>query len=176
MTLFRCVFGLLIVVVTAFGASAQLPGPTPEHSKLKKRVGKWEFVLKDAQNQESKGVSETTEECGGMWFVDDMKTKLGGLPFQGKGLDGYDPAKKKYVTVWVDSFAHSPMFFEGQYDADGKVLTMICEGTVPGTNNPATWRSTTEWKNENEYIFEMYLKPKGSDEMRMMVVTYKRLK
>jgi hypothetical protein len=177
MSFLHRVCGCLIVIVMGMGAAqAQVPGPTPEHAKLKKHVGKWEFVLKDAQNQESKGISETTEECGGMWYVSTFKTDFGGVPFQGRGLDGYDPAKKKYISVWVDSFTPAPMIFEGQFDEAGKVLTMICEGKAPDSDTPATWRSTTKFVGDNEQVFEMFLKPKGADEMKMMVVTYKRVK
>lgn len=166
-------FGVSFLILASTGFS-QIPGPTPEHAKLKPHLGKWTFELTDSEKQVSKGTSETVEACGGMWFVTTMDANMGGLPFQGKGLDGYDPEKKKYVSVWVDSFTAAPMIFEGEYDAAGKVLTMVCDGKDPTTGAPATWRSTTEFLSKDEYRFVMYLTPKGGKESTMMTVIYKR--
>ena len=169
------VFGFLSSLAACVGFS-QIPGPTPEHAKLKTHVGKWAFELTDSEKQVSKGTSVTVETCGGMWFETNMETNMAGMPFQGKGLDGYDPEKKKYVSVWVDSFTAAPMIFEGEYDSSGKILTMTCEGKDPMSGGPATWRSTTEFTNKDEFRFLMYVKPKGGNESLMMTVVYKRSK
>ncbi|MFN7734048.1 MAG: DUF1579 domain-containing protein [Pirellula sp.] len=156
-------------------ALAQVPGPAPEHAKLKETEGTWNFILKSSDGSEGKGISVNKLECGGLWLVCDFKTDFGGMPFQGKGLDGYDPAKKKYVSVWVDSFTPAPMIFEGNYDATGKILEMISQAPGPD-GKPATWRSVTTWKSADEHTFEMFLKSEGAAEQSMMVVTYRRAK
>lgn len=168
-------FGLSLFLLASTG-TAQIPGPTPEHAKLKPHVGKWTFEFTDSENQVTKGTSETVEACGGLWFVTTMDTNMAGMPFQGKGLDGYDPEKKKYISVWVDSFTAAPMIFEGEYDKAGKVLTMVCEGKDPTTGSPATWRSTSEFLSKDEYRFVMFVKPKDGKELTMMTATYKRSK
>lgn len=164
---------VLYMLFASIGA-AQIPGPTPEHAKLKRHVGTWAFELTDSENQVTKGTSETIESCGGMWYVTTMDTSMVGMPFQGKGLDGYDPEKKKYISIWVDSFTPAPMIFEGEYDRAGKVLTMICENKDPMSGLPATWRSTTEFLSDDEFRFVMYVKPRGGKESIMMTVLYKR--
>lgn len=167
------VFGLTIFIL-ASTVSAQIPGPTAEHEKIKPHVGKWGFEMTDSENQVTKGTSETIEACGGLWFVTTMDTNMAGMPFQGKGLDGYDPEKKKYISIWVDSFTAAPMIFEGEYDKTGKVLTMVCEGKDPMSGGPATWRSTTEFRSKDEFRFVMFVKPKDGKEQTMMTVIYKR--
>jgi hypothetical protein len=152
---------------------AQLPGPGPEHEKLKEFVGKWTFTVKTPDGNESKGTSEYKLECGGLWLISDFKTDFGGGPFQGKGIDGFDPAKKKYVSVWVDSMTTAPMSFEGEYDKEGTTLTMISNSLGPD-GKPAVWRSTSKLISKNEHRFEMFLKPAGSNEQSMMVVNYRR--
>jgi hypothetical protein len=127
---------------------AQLPGPGPEHEKLKEFVGKWTFTVKTPDGNESKGTSEYK-------------------------LDGFDPAKKKYVSVWVDSMTTAPMSFEGEYDKEGTTLTMISNSLGPD-GKPAVWRSTSKLISKNEHRFEMFLKPAGSNEQSMMVVNYRR--
>lgn len=158
----------------SFGQEAMLQ-PGKEHAKLKELEGKWTFVLTTPDGSESKGTSEYKVECGGFWLTSDFNTDFGGMKFQGKGLDSYDPIKKKYVSVWVDSLTTYPMTFEGDYDASGKVLTMNCDGRGP-TGKPAKWRSVSTFISADEHKFEMYLTPEGGKEMQMMTVVYKRTK
>ena len=42
----------------------------------------------------------------------------------GHGVNGYDPMKKQYVSVWCDSMMPSPSFFWGTMDEKTKTLTM----------------------------------------------------
>jgi len=154
---------------------AQVPGPMPEHAKLKDMEGKWNFTLKAGDGSDASGVAVHKLECGGLWLTSDFACSFGGIPFQGKGLDGYDPEKKKYVGIWVDSMTPSPMMFEGDYDSTGKVLTMIAKAAGPD-QKPATWRSVSKIINTNEHTFEMFVTPMGGTEMSMMQVTYKRAK
>jgi hypothetical protein len=170
-----CFIAVVLVVYGSTALFAQVPGPLPQHAKLKELEGKWNFVLKPSQGDESKGVSEFKLECGGLWLTSDFSTSFGGAPFQGKGLDGYDPDKKKYVSIWVDSMTPAPMLFEGDYDATGKVLTMISKAAGPD-GKPATWKSISKFISTDEHTFEMFVTPAGGKEMSMMVVTYKRAK
>jgi hypothetical protein len=166
------VFAVFSLVSASF---AQVPGPAPEHEKLKAFEGKWDLTIRIAGAPESKGTSTYTSTCGGLWLSSDFTGNLAGLAFEGKGLDGYDPAKKKYVSVWVDSMTPAPMFFEGSYDDSGKVLTMVAEAPGPD-GQPAIWKSVTTFKSEDEHEFEMFSSPKGGEESSMMVVIYKRKK
>ena len=38
-----------------------------------------------------------------------LESEFGGQKFQGHGMDCYDPVKKKYVGIWVDSWSTAPM-------------------------------------------------------------------
>ena len=88
-------------------------------------------------------------------------------------MDGYDPIKKKYVSVWVDSMSAAPMIFEGEYDAAGKTLTMFSDSPTPD-GKPARWKSITKIINDDEHVFEMLITPTGGKESSLMVITYKR--
>lgn len=165
---------LLVSFLCCSLAKAQEVKPTPEHDKLKAMAGKWKFVLKMPDGTESPGTNEAKMECGGLWLITDFKTTFGGAPFQGRGMDGYDPDTKKYVGVWVDSFSTAPMTFEGNYDSTGKVLTMTSNALGPD-RKPAKWRSISKFASPDEYTFEMLVTMSGSDkESSMMVVHYKR--
>lgn len=172
----RYFFALMLAVASSFTSlQAQMPSPGPEHAKLKALEGTWNFVMKPSEGPEAKGVSVFKLECAGFWLTCDFSCKMGDIPFQGKGIDGYDQIKKKYVSVWVDSMTSSPMIFEGDYDASGKVLTMSCKAPGP-EGKPALWRSVSKIISPDEHTFEMFLTPEGGKEASMMIVTYKRAK
>lgn len=164
-----------LLALTVPAVAQEIPGPGPEHAKLKELEGKWTFTLTTPDGTESKGVSVYKVECGGLWLTSDFQTDFGGVKFQGKGLDGYDSAKKKYVSVWVDSMTTAPMSFEGSYDESGKKLTMISDAPAPG-GGPGKWRSVTTLISKDEHQFEMFLTAGGAAEAKMMTVIYKRAK
>ena len=81
---------------------------------LKRLVGTW-----DAQTDYGKGTMTYQMGLGGLWLIGDFEGEFGGMKFEGKGLDTYDAATKKYRSVWVDSFSTSPRTMEGDLDKDG---------------------------------------------------------
>jgi hypothetical protein len=166
---------LFCLVAVSTQAFAQEFQPGAEHKKLADLEGTWNLKIK-SDGGDSTGKSVFKLECGGLWLTSDFQSDFGGVKFQGKGLDGYDPAKKKYVSVWVDSLSPAPMVFEGDYDKEGKTLTMTCSAPLPGSNQPAQWRSVTKIVDKDKHTFEMYLKPEGAPEQKMMTVEYTRAK
>jgi hypothetical protein len=165
----------LLLYLPAALAQPPAPKPGPEHDFLKKMVGTWDATVKFSGG-ESKATATYKMDLGGLWLVTDFLGEFGGQKFQGKGLDGYDPIKKKYVSVWVDSMAASPMVSEGTLDKQGKVLTMIGEG--PGMDGkPAKFKMVTEHKDEDTMIFSMSgVDKNGKEDQSMMTITYKRRK
>jgi hypothetical protein len=164
---------MLFVVGPA--ALAQAPvQPGPEHQKLKDMEGTWDAVMKMGE-EESKGTMVWKMDLGGLWLVSEFQGDFGGQKFAGKGLDSYDPVKKKYVGVWVDSMSASPMVSEGTYDKDGKVLTMTGEGPGPD-GKPSKYKMTTEHKDKNTLFWTLYGPGPDGKEAPMFSITYKRKK
>lgn len=168
-------FALVALLCSTYSAWGQFASPGPEHNILKAMEGTWDFEFKSADGSVSKGVSTYTMECNGLWLTSDFKTDFGGAPFQGKGMDGYDPARKKYVAIWVDSMTTYPMIFEGDYDAASHQLKMTSKSAGPD-GKPATWRSVTTYDSKDQHTFDMYLAPEGAAEQKMMTVVYRRKK
>jgi hypothetical protein len=156
-------------------ALAQAPAqPGPEHQRLKDLEGTWDASIK-AGADESKGTVTYKMELGGLWLVSSFEGDFGGAKFTGRGLDGYDPAKKKYVSVWVDSWTTSPLNFEGTYDKEGKVLTMTGESTGPD-GKPAKVKTTTELKDKDTMVWTMTMPGPDGKDGEMMSISYKRRK
>jgi hypothetical protein len=141
---------LLAPAVPAPAQMPPMPQPGPEHEMLKKDVGTWDatvefFMAPGAPPAVSKG-TETVTMLGGFWQVNDFKSEMMGMPFEGRGATGYDPATK--------------------------TMTAMMEGPDPSGAIVKT-KETTEWKDADTRVFTMYAPDGQSVSMR---ITYKRRK
>jgi len=171
----------LILVLSCFvlGAFASVvaaqapPKPGPEQDMLKKFEGEWDATANFGGN-ESKGNASYKMGLGGLWLLMDYKGEFAGAKFEGRGATGYDPAKKKYVTTWIDSMSPSVLLMEGAFDKEGKTYTETGEG--PGMDGkPMKMKSTYEFKDNDTIIFIMYGVMDGKDQ-QMFKITYTRKK
>lgn len=162
----------LAVALAAPAARAQQPAkPGPEHEILKKMEGTWDATMK-MMGQESKATATYKMDLDGLWLTSTFEGSFGGEKFSGRGLDSYDPAKKKFVSVWVDSMTTSPMLMEGTYDKDKKTLTMTGDG--PGMDGkPVKFKSVSEMPDDDTINFSMYM---GDGKEPGFTITYKRKK
>jgi hypothetical protein len=101
--------------------------PSKEHQLLKQFDGDWEFKAKCNVPGQEAMEGQGTETCrltlGGFWLECEDKGTIKNKDWSGKGFIGWDPAKKKYMGVWVDSQAPFMGHFEGEADSSGKVFT-----------------------------------------------------
>lgn len=166
-----CALGALLVPGVL---GQEPPKPGPEHDRLKRMVGTWQATIK-LGDQESHGTMTYKMALGGLWLASEFEGEFGGMKFSGRGLDTYDPAKKKYVQVWADSMSTSPMLLEGTVDKEGKVLTSVGEG--PGINGPQTkYQNTLEQKDDDTLIMTMGTLGQDGKSTVMFSITYKRKK
>ena len=173
----RVSFIVCSLVVLAFGtqAGAQAPPkPGPEHDKLKEMVGNWDAVMKTAAG-ESKGTMTYKMGLGGLWLIEDFKGEFSGLPFEGHGLTTYDPAKKKYVGIWIDSYSSEHTVTEGNFDKEGKVQTMVGEMAGPDGKKMKVTMVTTQKDKDTVMMTMRGAGPDGKD-MEMMSITFTRKK
>lgn len=148
--------------------------PGPEHERLKRLEGTWNAKTK-VGDSESSGTVTYRMECGGLWLISDFRGEFAGQQFQGRGMDGYDPEKKKYVSVWVDSMSTRPSLFEGSYDPAKKTLTMT--GEAPGPDGrPAKHKMVTQIQDDDHHTFTMYVVGPDGQENKMMSIDYTRKK
>jgi hypothetical protein len=166
-----CAAGLMFVPAVR---AQEPPKPGPEHALLKQLEGNWEATISFG-GMESKGTMTYKMELGGLWLVSNFKGDFGGMQFRGKGLDGYDPAKKKYIGVWVDSMSTTPMISEGTFDKDGKVLTMVGDGPGPD-GKPTKHKMVSEMRDKDTMVMTMSSPDSDGKDQVMMTINYKRKK
>src|SRR5262245_38836920 len=99
---------LALVACAAFARAQEAPKPGPEHEKMKFLVCDWDATIK-MQGTESKGTVTYKLELGGFHLSELFKGDFGGMKFEGHGISGYCPIKKKHFTIWTDSMSPSPM-------------------------------------------------------------------
>src|SRR5437762_13844213 len=118
---------LTLAPVAAVGQDGQTSGP--EHDAFKKLEGTWTAKVKMGDN-ESAGTMTYKMECGGLWLTSDFRGEFDGQKFQGRGVEGYDPEKKKYVSVWGDCLSTREIFLEVTYgnEEQADVLTGHARG------------------------------------------------
>jgi hypothetical protein len=163
------------VVFAAVSSLAQNPpGPAPEHAVLKKMEGDWNAAIK-SMGSESSGTQSARMECGGLWLVTNFQAEFAGQQFQGRGLGGYDPESKKFISIWVDSMGPKPMRLEGTYDKEKKTLTMRGEGFGPD-GKPAKYKNETKIKDDDHHTFIMYVVGADGSEDEVMKIEYSRKK
>jgi hypothetical protein len=171
----------VVLVLLAAGTQAQdFPKPGAEHEQLKQMTGVWDAHVKctfepGKSPQESKGVFKAKMDLGGFFLMTEFKGELGGQPFQGHGVTGYDPFKKKYVGIWVDSMSPAIYTTDGAFDKSGRVFTETLEGPDP-KGKPMKMRAITQIKDKDHMHFQMHLRGEDGKESLMMEIAYTRKK
>ncbi len=150
-----------------------MPGPGPAQKALKMAEGTWNALIEMPGLEASKGVSVQKMVLGGMWLEDSFKADLGGMPFEGRGMTGFDQIKGKYVGTWCDSMSPGVTVTEGTYDEKTRTLTMVGD-TYDHTGAKVKARMLTIHKDANTVVFEMYYVDAAGKEAKQMTITYTR--
>jgi Protein of unknown function (DUF1579) len=161
----------------AMAAWVAAGSPGDPHKVLARFAGSWTTKTKvfpgpGAPAMESAGSAECKLILGGRFLESQHTGSMMGMPFEGRGLDGYDNFRKRYVGTWTDNMTTAIIQLTGQLSADGKTLTY--EGTM---DEPATGEKDkvhqfiSRFISENEIHFSIVVKSTG---FKMMEMTYTR--
>ena len=163
---------LVLVAVPRLSAQPPQPKPGPEHEHFKQFEGTWDATVHEKDGT-SKGTMTWKVGLGGLWLLDHFQSEFGGMAFEGRGAQSYDPGKKKYVGVWIDSMSTSPMTFEGTYDKAKKTMTTV--GSTPGPDGKMMKLTmVTQMKDADNVVFTMSMAGPDGAAMEAMKITYKR--
>lgn len=169
-----------VILAAPAAAAAQempVPKPAPEHALLKKFVGTWDAAVAMPMFPESKGTMVWKLDLNGFWLSGRYTGNFAGQEFRGRDHFGYDPNKKKYITVWIDSFSPGMMRTESTYNAKTKTLTGYGSCYDQMTGKPCETKDVLRFVSDDKLVGTFYRKGEGEKEFKqVMSVTYTRRK
>lgn len=153
--------------------------PGENHKHLAWYAGDWTFTNKmwmdpSQPPMESTGTMKGELVLGGRYVQTQWQGNMMGMPFEGRGTDGYDNLKKEYVSSWVDNMGTGILLMTGTCENGGKKCMMKGDMIDPMTGKPGYMRSVTTWADQNNFTLEMYGAGGDGKEVKMMEMVVKR--
>ncbi len=158
------------------------------HKLLAELVGNWSYVVKmwmapGAPPIESKGTATRKAEMGDRYFIaratgkfpmPGPDGKMTDVDFEGMSIEGYDNAKQKFFSTWIDNMGTGILLAEGSYDAATKTFTYDGEyAMAPGMKMKV--REVVRVTDKDHYAME-YFEVRGSENVKTMEIAYTRTK
>lgn len=153
--------------------------PGENHKHLARLVGDWTFTSKmwmdpSQPPAESGGTMKGEMILGGRYAQTLWKGDFMGMPFEGRGTEGYDNLAKQYVSSWVDNMGTGILVQTGTCENGGKTCTMKGNMIDPMTGKESYLRSVTTWMDDNSFKFEMYGPGADGKEFKAMEMVVKK--
>ena len=111
---------------------------------------------------------------GGRYLQTKYNGTMMGMPFEGRGTDGYDNIGKQYVSSWVDTMGTGVMYQTGSCDDAGKICTYSGEVWDPMSGKKTMTKSVVTWVDDSTFKNEMYGPAPDGKEMKTMEIVAKR--
>lgn len=152
--------------------------PGEMHKLLASAVGEWkaEITTWNAPGMEpTKSMGSCNYEMilGGRYQEGKFEGNMMGMPFEGKGLVGYDNLKKMFVSTWIDNMGTGVMYSEGTYDEKTKSINFKGSMMDPMTGKDVKVREVYTMLEDNHHVFTMYTMHDGK-EFKSMEISYLR--
>jgi len=122
--------------------------------------------------EKSKATTVNTTIMDGRYQRSVHKGSMMGAPFSGESIMGYDNARKKFLSTWVDNMGTGVMTMEGTWDAATKKLNMTgqCVDPSAGTDKMMTMRQVISVIDDKTQMFEMYGPGPDGKDYKMMEI------
>ena len=187
MTAMRAIVLLGVLSLLAAPARAQEPSqeemaawmaymtPGEPHAELANNAGEWNHTLSmwmqpGTPATEATARSEGEMILGGRYLVERFEGNMMGMPFEGHALTGYDNAKKKFFSAWIDNMGTGLMTGWGDWDAATNSLTISGTFVDPMDGMDKPYRQVMKRVNDDHTIMEMYVPgPDGAEYKNMEI-------
>jgi len=167
-------------------AMMEMAKPGENHKQMQEMVGTWSYVIKwwmnpEAPPSEFTGTAVTRSVMDGRYFISEHQSKMQipgpegkmtDMEFKGMAIEGYDNAKKKFVSSWIDNMGTGIMNSEGTYDPATKTLTYFAEyEPMPGMKTKM--REVIKKTDKDHHSMEFF-EQRGDKEVKTMEIDYTR--
>jgi hypothetical protein len=155
--------------------------PGKEHAMLAKSNGTWTAEVTNWMDPskppiKSKATTINKMLLGGRYQESSTNGTMMGMPFEGKGVTGYDNAKKVFVSTWVDNMGTGIMTMEGPWDEASKSITFKGKTMDPMTMRETSLKEIFKIVDDNNQLMEMYAPGPDGKELKMMEIKFTRKK
>jgi hypothetical protein len=151
--------------------------PGQYHERLDWFVGDWTAKITSFMGGEpvvAQGTARFTWELGGRYVYSVHESEFNGMPFEGRGIDGYDNTTGKYFSIWTDNMGTGYLLSEGEPCEEGK--PQVVSGTMSDpTMGTVKTRFVTNITGDDSFLFEMYMTAEGMPETKSMEIEYTRV-
>ena len=154
--------------------------PHNEHYWLQKLVGEWtyetEAKMGPDQPPEKATGTESVRSLGGLWVLAEGQGEMPGCGAMTTMLTlGYDPQKHRYVGTWIGSMMTFLWVYDGELDADERVLTLNAEGpAMTDEGKMAKYKDVTEFKSDDHRVLTSYMLGDDGQWHQFMTANYRR--
>jgi hypothetical protein len=154
--------------------------PGPHHERFAKLVGDWDTTMTmwfpDPQNPvTTTGRARYDTILGGLYLAITYTGTAMGRPFNGRGITGYDVARKQYCHTWCDDMSSTIQYKTGNFIDDGKTLVMHGEIADASSPEPIKMRDVLTHFDDDHERYESFV-TLGGNEMKAMEVDYRKVK
>ena len=148
--------------------------PGDIHKMLEMANGEWKEELTfwmepGGQPTKSEATCVNTMIMGGRYQESIHKGDMMGMPFEGKGICGYDNAKKVLQSVWIDNMGTGTTFLEGSFDPKTKTATLTGTMVDPSTGKSEKVRQVMKFIDDKTQYLEMYITKNGKEFKNMEI-------
>lgn len=154
-------------------------GPQKEHEWLHQLIGEWTFeaeaTMESGETCRSTG-AESVRSIGGLWIQAEGCGEMpGGGPATTLMTLGYDPQRGRFPGTWIGSMMTHMWVYDGELDADEKVLTLTAEGpSMAGDGKMARYQDIIEIKSEDHRTLSSQVLGEDGTWHRFMTAHYRR--
>jgi len=154
--------------------------PGDQHKALEPLVGTFKSSAKmwmgPGEPQTSEGTCERSWIMGGRFLLGKHTGTMGGAPFEGLEIQGYDNRFAQYTSMWIDNMGTGIATSSGgTMDGATKTLTMTMSMFDPGTKAMLPYKLATKIVDANTHVFTM-TSNRGGKDMTELEITYTRVK
>lgn len=148
--------------------------PGSIHKMMAMADGNWKtditfWMAPGAEPSKQVGACTNKMILGGRYQETRHTGDMGGQPFEGIGIMGYDNAKKTFFSTWIDNMGTGIIFLEGKGDEATRSITFTGKATDPATGKDINMREVVKWVDDNTQIMEMYMMQNGTEYKSMEI-------
>lgn len=154
--------------------------PGPEHAQIATMAGSWAGTMKmrmaaHAPWMETPFTYEAKMILGGRYLEGTYRCDMGGMPFEGRSLLGYNRVEGEYNSLWMDNMSTFAIVMTGTYDEATKQFTEEGEMYDIKTESWLALRGVTTIHGTDHYTYEQYLEGEDGEYYLSMSIDYRRV-